>query len=56
MVFVVMRQQYRQQAEIVGLYTKMDEAVKAREASFQQAYKAKPTSAPACWIEQKTIQ
>jgi len=53
MLYVVMRQQYRKQAEIIGLFTKMDEAVKAREASFLEVKTC--TTVPACWIEQKGI-
>jgi len=54
MLFVVLRQQYRKQAEIIGLFAKLADAVKAREASFCEVKTY--TVAPACWIEQKGIR
>ena len=49
-----MRQRYRKQAEIIGLFAKLTDAVKARELAYCETKTY--TVAHHCWIEQKGIK
>jgi hypothetical protein len=56
MVYIVMRQKWGDQAQVVGLFRSITDAVKAREASFKEIYNGGTQCVPACWIEHKSIK
>lgn len=55
-MWIVIRQQWGQDAEVVGLFTDQNAAVQARETAWNEFYRGKTNVRPKVWMQQVTVK